>query len=184
MNQFENDDNWVRLELPFEHKDGQFTRMIVQTDGKSFVLSEHPENKGPCVWHAAEKVGNSLLITRIEDEPKFKPEDLQLYVEREDKRFDKWTARTTMTENTSTDSNRIEPKATEWLWKTEQPLEHSAIESKLNTQITVGQLSESRGHSAYIAQQMSESSLTSTGESEQLRQGVAEMQRQHPKHEI
>lgn len=176
MRKPEEENQWVRMEIPFEHENGEKTLMYMQTDGRRFVLSEHEKNTGPCVWQTAEKAGNSIVRSHLEDDPKYKPENLQMYVERSDGRFDQWEARTTKVENISKEENRFEHKAAEWLWKTEKQYEHPDLERQMDSKLEVGRMSQSRDYEAHMQQQLRETPLPKTEQSEQLRQAVSEQQ--------
>lgn len=176
MNKQEEENQWVRMQIPFEHDNGEKTLMYMQTDGQRFVLSEHPDNKGPCVWNTAEKAGDSLLKTQIDDDPKAKPENFQMYVERSDGRFDQWEARTTKVEDISKQENHFEHKASEWLWKNEKQFEQADLEKRLDSKLEAGHLSQSRDYEAHMQQMMKDTALPKTEQSDQLRQAVAEQQ--------
>lgn len=177
MRRPEDDNQWVKFAIDFEHANGQTTTMYVQTDDKRFVLSEHPDNKGPCVWDAATKVGDEIIRSNVETNPKNTPENFQLYAERRDGRFDQWQARTTQTENISTEPNRYEYKPSEWLWKNSVQTEQVELERQLGTALESGQQSQSRlTWAEQQQQQLNETALPSIDQSGQLRQAVQEQQ--------
>jgi hypothetical protein len=113
---------------------------------------------------------------------KNRPENVQLYAERQDKgqdgatRFDQWEAKTTMTQNVSQEPNRIESQASEWQWKNARQSEHSELEQKLGAKLEQGNLHSSKWDAERQNQEFREASLPKTEQSEELRQAAREQQ--------
>ena len=41
--------SWSKHDVLFDHDNGEETLFWMQTDGNTYILSEHPDNKGPHV---------------------------------------------------------------------------------------------------------------------------------------
>lgn len=177
MRKNDQETQWTKHTIYFEHQNGQESTLYMQTDGNRYVLSEHPENKGPGAWSVAPEFGNEIAKNNLEVDPKSKPENVQLYAERQDGRFDQWQARTTKVENTSQEPNKFDHKASEWLWKNSEQSEHGDLEQRLGTKLEQGHQSQSRMTWAeQQQQQLNETALPKTEQSEQLRQAAQEQQ--------
>jgi len=178
MRTSDQEERWMKNEVPFDHENGQNSLFYLQTNGRQYVLSEHPDNQGPHISQYASKVGDDLVEREIQLDPKKKPEDFKLYAERQDKgqdgaaRFDRWEARTTLTENISEEPNRFENQASEWLWKNARQSEHSDLEQSLGAKIEQGQLHRSKWDAEQLNQEFREASLPKTWASEELRQAA------------
>jgi|GEM_PF-7016304 len=169
-------EQWKTYELMFEHENVPDSTFFLQTNGRQYVLSEHPENQGPHVSQFASKYGDEVARNNIEVDSKNRPESVQLYAERQDGRFDQWEAKTTMTKNVSQEENRIDSQATEWQWKNAKQSEHSELEQSLGTKLEQGHLNPKQGDAERQNQEVREASLPKTEQSEELRQAAREQQ--------
>jgi hypothetical protein len=182
MRTSDQEERWSKHEVIFEHENGQESLFYMQTNGRQYVLSEHPENQGPHVSQFASKFGDEVVRNNIEVDSKNRPESVQLYAERQDKgqdgatRFDQWEAKTTMTQNVSQEPNRIESQASEWQWKNAKQSEHSDLEQSLGAKVEQGHLHSSKWDAERQNQEFREASLSKTEQSEELRQAAREQQ--------
>lgn len=167
---------WTKHELIYDHPDGQETYFFMQTDGTRYVLSEHPNNQGPHVSNIAPLYGNMAVENNLDVNPKSQPENLQLYVERQDGRFDQWEAKTTKLENTANEPNRFDMKASEWQWKNATQYEHGDLQKQLGAKIEQGNVNFKEMNPEQQNQAFREASLAKTEQSEQLRQAAQEAQ--------
>lgn len=148
----ENEQKWTRHTMDFEHADGRVTTFYMHTDDRRFVLSEHPENRGPAIWNSADKIGDEIIRESVQRDSKNKPEDLVLYAERQDGRFDRWEAKTTLLENISNDPMRFEHRASEWQWKNAHQYPKDELQKDVDVQIESGHPSYGRMNSDEKAQ--------------------------------
>lgn len=169
--------SWTKHDIKFDHEDGRITRLFMQTDGDRYVLSEHPENRGPHVSTMATQYGDAAIKNNMEVDPSRRPEQLRLYVERPDGRFDQWDAKTTMYQNVATEPNRQERKATAWDWGNRIQHDHSSLQQQLGVRLEQG--GTERGKELYAehqAQELRDTALPKTDKSEELRQAAREQQ--------
>lgn len=172
-----NEENqWTKHEIEFQHGDGQKTLMYMQTDGRRYVLSEHPENQGPHVSTAATKYGDEVAKNNLDVDHKNRPENVQLYAERRDGRFDQWEAKTTRDQNVSTEPNRFEYKASEWQWKNAKQFEHGELQQGLGTKLEQGHTKFQDKPAEEQNQAFREASMAKTGQSESARDVVNDQQ--------
>ena len=176
MRTSDQEERWSKHEVIFEHENGQESLFYMQTNGRQYVLSEHPENQGPHVSQFASKFGDEVVRNNIEVDSKNRPENVQLYAERQDGRFDQWEAKTTMTQNVSQEANRFDSQASEWQWKNAKQSEHSDLEQSLGTKLEQGNLHSSKWDAERQNQEFREASLPKTEVSEELRQAAREQQ--------
>ena len=176
MRTSDQEERWSKHEVIFEHENGQESLFYMQTNGRQYVLSEHPENQGPHVSQFASKFGDEVVRNNIEVDSKNKPENIQLYAERQDGRFDQWEAKTTMTQNVSQEANRFDSQASEWQWKNAKQSEHSDLEQSLGAKLEQGNLHSSKWDAERQNQEFREASLPKTEASEELRQAAREQQ--------
>lgn len=176
--------SWTKHEVVYQHKDGRETTLYMQTDGNRYVLSEHPDNKGPHVSSVAPLYGDQGVKNSLDVDPKNRPENFQLYAERPDGRFDQWQAKTTMNENISQDPNRFEHKASEWQWRNSTQIEHADLEQKLGARFEQGNLRYQDMSHEQQNKAFQEASLAKTEQSEQLRQAANQQEEaQKQRHE-
>lgn len=177
MSTRKNETEWQRLTLEYEHADGQVTTFYMHTDDRKFVLSEHPKNEGPGVWQSATEIGDHIMENNLANDSKAKPEDLVLYAERHDGRFDQWQAKTTLYENTSETENVYEHRASEWQWRNAKQTEHPDLERQMETQLEHGHQSRSRmTHEERMQQDLRDTPLAKTDQSEALRDEARQQQ--------
>ncbi len=164
---------WTKYELEFDHPSGEPTRFFMQTDGDRYVLSEHPENRGPHVEAIATKYGDDIVQNGLDVDRSIRPENARLFVERKDGRFDQWEAKTTKEINVALETNRYEGKAIEWGWKNSTQHNHKDLEQKLGARLEGG--GQAKGQQSFAEEQnkaMRETPLPKTEQSEQLRQAA------------
>lgn len=176
MRTSDQEERWSKHEVIFEHENGQESLFYMQTNGRQYVLSEHPENQGPHVSQFASKFGDEVVRNNIEVDSKNRPESVQLYAERQDKgqdgatRFDQWEAKTTMTKNVSQEPNCIESQASEWQWKNAKQSEHSELEKRLGAKVEQGHLHSSKWDAERQNQEFRDLSFSNSKESQEIRQ--------------
>jgi len=117
-----------RYEIEYDNGPGKeptllYVQEVNRPKGTAYVLTEHPENQGPHVSQVASKFGDAKIKEQVEADPKYRPESFRMYAERPERgrdnepRFAEFSAKTTQQENISTEPNRFEHRASEWMWK-------------------------------------------------------------------
>ena len=175
--------SWTKHDIYRDHENGEPTRFWMQTDGKCHVLSEHPENMGPHVSTIATKYGDELARKNLDADPKNKPENVRLYAERRDGRFDQWEAKTIREMNVSNQPNRFESKPSEWLWKNAHQHEPKNLERQIGARIEQGNTPKSQqSFNDRQNKELREAPLSKREDSAQIREEARAQQRRHPKH--
>ena len=175
---------------PYEHDNGpgqEPTKCYIQEidsgRGHSYVLSEHPENKGKHVSQVAPEIGDSLVRKEMAENPKFEPERLQLYTERpasergfnDEPRFAKLEAKTTQEQNVSQEPNRFEYKPSEWRWSDGYRMDKPEAERNVGAEIETNP----RFQDQSIEQQnkqFAEADMPRTEEAQQMRDAAQQEQ--------
>lgn len=169
--------SWTKHDIEFDHDDGRVTRLFMQTDGDRYVLSEHPENGGPHVSTVATQYGDEAIRNNLEADPTRRPEQLRLYAERPDGRFDQWEAKTSMERNVATEPNRYQGQASEWQWSNGSQHEHGPLQQQLGARLEQGGTERGKElHAERQDQELRDTALPKTDKSEELRQAAQEQQ--------
>lgn len=177
-----------RYEYEVDHGPGQEpTRMYVQEvsrpNGTTYVLTNHPENKGQEVSSVASRFGDGKVKEEISKDPSYKPESFRMYSERPERgpdgnpRFAQYEAKTTRLENTSSDPNRLQHQASEWQWRDGKRSDKHEVERSVGAEIKTDSRSKDQNQNQQ-SNDLKEANLTATDrQAEQQRQAQQKQQR-------